>query len=66
MPEDGEMREMNHFMPLHIDMNGKEVAIFGSGSVGERKTRLFSDLNKKESDSLLQISGNLVIPASLT
>ncbi|WP_407357127.1 bifunctional precorrin-2 dehydrogenase/sirohydrochlorin ferrochelatase [Methanolobus sp. WCC5] len=43
MPEDGEMREMNHFMPLHIDMNGKEVAIFGSGSVGERKTRLFSE-----------------------
>ncbi|MDY0386338.1 MAG: bifunctional precorrin-2 dehydrogenase/sirohydrochlorin ferrochelatase [Methanolobus sp.] len=36
------MKDKNHFLPLLIDMNDKKVVIFGSGSVGERKVKLFS------------------------
>lgn len=30
-------------LPLMLDLNSKSVVIFGGGSVGERKARLFSD-----------------------
>ncbi|WP_406671172.1 bifunctional precorrin-2 dehydrogenase/sirohydrochlorin ferrochelatase [Methanolobus sp. ZRKC4] len=36
------MKNKNHFLPLLIDMNDKNIVIFGSGSVGERKVNLFS------------------------
>ena len=37
------MTDKNHFLPLLIDMSDKKIVIFGSGSVGERKTILFSE-----------------------
>ncbi len=33
---------MKKFLPLMLDMAGKEVVIFGGGAVGERKASLFS------------------------
>ncbi len=33
---------MNKFLPLMLDLAGKEVVIFGGGAVGERKAMLFS------------------------
>ncbi len=33
---------MKKFLPLMLDLNGKEVVIFGGGTVGERKASLFS------------------------
>lgn len=32
---------MNEFLPLMIDLNEKEIVIFGGGEVGERKASLF-------------------------
>ncbi len=32
---------MNYFLPLMIDLEGREVVIFGGGEVGERKASLF-------------------------
>ncbi|MDK2825052.1 precorrin-2 dehydrogenase / sirohydrochlorin ferrochelatase [Methanolobus vulcani] len=40
------MKDKNHFLPLLIDMSDKKVVIFGSGSVGERKAKLFSEYAK--------------------
>ncbi|MDD5617076.1 MAG: bifunctional precorrin-2 dehydrogenase/sirohydrochlorin ferrochelatase [Candidatus Methanoperedens sp.] len=34
---------MKKFLPLMLDLAGKEVVIFGAGAVGERKATLFSD-----------------------
>ncbi|HEY9205466.1 MAG TPA: bifunctional precorrin-2 dehydrogenase/sirohydrochlorin ferrochelatase [Candidatus Methanoperedens sp.] len=34
---------MNYFLPLMIDLKGREVVIFGGGEVGERKASLFCD-----------------------
>jgi len=36
---------MNKFLPLILDLAGKEVVIFGGGAVGERKALLFSDMS---------------------
>ncbi|MDW7732851.1 MAG: bifunctional precorrin-2 dehydrogenase/sirohydrochlorin ferrochelatase [Methanolobus sp.] len=36
------MAPENPFLPLLIDMTGRKIVIFGGGSVGERKTLLFS------------------------
>src|SRR3989337_476709 len=33
---------MKDFLPLMLDLSGKEVVIFGGGDVGERKASLFS------------------------
>jgi precorrin-2 dehydrogenase/sirohydrochlorin ferrochelatase len=33
---------MKKFLPLMLDLSGKEVVIFGAGAVGERKASLFS------------------------
>ena len=35
------LAEMNNFLPLMIDLSGRKIAIFGGGSVGERKAELF-------------------------
>lgn len=35
---------MKKFLPLMLDLAGKEVVIFGAGAVGERKATLFLDL----------------------
>jgi precorrin-2 dehydrogenase/sirohydrochlorin ferrochelatase len=32
---------MSEFVPLFIDIEGRDIAIFGGGGVGERKARLF-------------------------
>jgi precorrin-2 dehydrogenase/sirohydrochlorin ferrochelatase len=34
---------MKKFLPLMLDLSGKEVIIFGGGEVGERKASLFCD-----------------------
>ena len=34
---------MKKFLPLMLDLAGKEVVIFGAGAVGERKATLFSE-----------------------
>ncbi len=34
---------MKNFLPLMLDLTGKEVIIFGGGEVGERKALLFCD-----------------------
>ncbi len=34
---------MRNFLPLMLDLAGKEVVIFGGGEVGERKASLFCD-----------------------
>jgi precorrin-2 dehydrogenase/sirohydrochlorin ferrochelatase len=34
---------MKKFLPLMLDLAGKEVVIFGAGAVGERKATLFTD-----------------------
>ncbi len=34
---------MKKYLPLMLDLAGKEVVIFGAGAVGERKATLFSD-----------------------
>ncbi len=34
---------MKDFLPLMIDLAGREVVIFGGGDVGERKAKLFCD-----------------------
>ena len=36
---------MKKFLPLMLDLAGKEVVIFGGGAVGERKAQLFSDMS---------------------
>ena len=36
---------MKKFLPLMLDLAGKEIIIFGGGAVGERKARLFSDMS---------------------
>ncbi len=43
MPQDEQIEDTRHFLPLLIDMRDREVFIFGSGAVGERKTRLFCE-----------------------
>ncbi len=35
------LAETNNFLPLMIDLSGRKIAIFGGGSVGERKAELF-------------------------
>lgn len=37
---------MKDFLPLMLDMAGREVVIFGGGEVGERKASLFCDCAK--------------------
>ena len=37
---------MKDFLPLMLDLSGKEVVIFGGGDVGERKASLFADHSK--------------------
>lgn len=37
---------MSPFLPLMLDLSGKEVAIFGGGDVGERKASLFCDYSR--------------------
>jgi precorrin-2 dehydrogenase/sirohydrochlorin ferrochelatase len=37
---------MKDFLPLMLDLSGKEVVIFGGGDVGERKASLFAEHSK--------------------
>ncbi len=37
---------MKEFLPLMLNLKGKEVVIFGGGEVGERKAALFCDYSK--------------------
>lgn len=50
---------MKEFLPLMLNLKGKEVVIFGGGEVGERKAALFCDYSKvtvvsREFTSLLE------------
>jgi len=53
----------NPFLPLLIDMTGRKIVIFGGGSVGERKTLLFSRyadvtvISRHFSPTILDLSG---------
>lgn len=53
----------NPFLPLLIDMTGRKIVIFGGGSVGERKTLLFSRyadvtvISRHFSPAILDVSG---------
>jgi precorrin-2 dehydrogenase/sirohydrochlorin ferrochelatase len=53
---------MKNFLPLMLDLSGKEVIIFGGGNVGERKALLFCDhsrvtvVSREFTPSLIKLS----------
>ncbi|MCZ7357132.1 MAG: bifunctional precorrin-2 dehydrogenase/sirohydrochlorin ferrochelatase [Candidatus Methanoperedens sp.] len=53
---------MKKFLPLMLDLSGKEVIIFGGGNVGERKALLFCDharvtvVSREFTPSLIRLS----------
>ncbi|VVB89049.1 Precorrin-2 dehydrogenase [uncultured archaeon] len=55
---------MNDFLPLMLDLTGKEIVIFGGGAVGERKASFFSGMaevtviSREFTPGLTKLSGN--------